>query len=212
MTTSEQINEIAGALAKAQGEMAPAIKDAVNPAFRSKYADLAAVWAACCPALTKHGIAAVQDASLCDRGVSVTTRLMHASGQWMEFGPLTVPMGKQDAHGVGSATTYARRYGLSAALGIVADDDDGNAAVQGTQSASSSKPAAVPAKPTGYDEWRDSVTAAADNGIASLKEAWSGTKEKPVLPAFRNYFNATEKEGKLDALKAKAQQAEAVPA
>lgn len=207
MNTSEQINEIATALAKAQGEMAPAIKDATNPAFRSKYADLAAVWAACCPALTKHGIAAIQDASLCERGVSVTTRLVHGSGQWIEFGPLTVPMSKQDAHGVGSATTYARRYGLSAALGIVADDDDGNAAV-GTSSASSSKPAMVPAKPpVGYQEWRDALTATADNGLDALGETW-----KKALPAFRNHFNATEKEGALDALKARAKKVEAVPA
>jgi hypothetical protein len=150
----------------------------------------------------------VQDASLCDRGVSVTTRLIHSSGQWIEFGPLTVPMSKQDAHGVGSATTYARRYGLSAALGIVADDDDGNAAVgNGSGAASSSKPSALPAKPKGYDEWRIALTASADNGIDTLAEAWKG-----VQPAFRNYFNATEKEGTLDALKAKAKQSEAVPA
>jgi hypothetical protein len=213
VNTSEAIDLIATALAKAQGEMAPAIKDAVNPAFRSKYADLAAVWAACCPALSKHGIATVQDAELRQHpdgslGVSVTTRLIHTSGQWIQFGPLTVPMSKQDAHGVGSATTYARRYGLSAALGIVADDDDGNAAVgNGSGAASSSKPSALPAKPKGYDEWRIALTASADNGIDTLAEAWKG-----VQPAFRNYFNATEKEGTLDALKAKAKQSEAVPA
>lgn len=209
MQTSEQINELAAALAKAQGEMAPAIKDAVNPAFRSKYADLAAVWAACCPSLTKHGIAAVQDASLCERGVSVTTRLIHGSGQWIEFGPLTVPMSKQDAHGVGSATTYARRYGLSAALGIVADDDDGNAAVHGNGGAASasSKPAAVPVAPKGYTEWRDTLTAAADNGMKALEETWKGAQ-----PQFRKHFNETESADKLDKLKAKAAQAEQVPA
>jgi hypothetical protein len=205
MNTSETINDIATALAKAQGEMAPAIKDATNPAFRSKYADLAAVWAACCPPLTKHNIAVVQDASLCDRGVSVTTRLIHSSGQWIEFGPLTVPMSKQDAHGVGSATTYARRYGLSAALGIVADDDDGNAAVgNGSGAASSSKPSALPAKPKGYDDFKVTLKAAADSGMRSLEETWKG-----ALPSYRAYFNATEQPDALDKLKATANKVEA---
>lgn len=130
MQTSEQINEIATALAKAQGELKPAVKDAVNPAYRSKYADLASVWAACHEAFPKHGIAIVQDLRAEDGCVSVITRLAHASGQWMEFGPFHVPLAKQDAHGVGSAATYAKRYALCAAVGVSADeDDDGNAAV-----------------------------------------------------------------------------------
>jgi hypothetical protein len=214
MTTSESINEIATALAKAQAAMKPAVKDATNPAFRSKYADLAAVWEACRKPLTDNGITTLQDVQTMDDGIGVLTRLIHSSGQWIEVGPLVVPLGKRDAHGVGSATSYAKRYALSAAVGIVAeDDDDGNAASShGTGAASSSKPSAVPAKPKGYDEWRDALTAAADNGTAALKETWQGTKDRPVMPSFRNYFNATEKEGTLDALKAKAAQAEAVPA
>lgn len=204
MVTSESINEIAGALAKAQGEMAPAVKDAMNPAFRSKYADLAAVWAACCPALTKHQIATVQDATLCERGVSVTTRLIHATGQWMEFGPLTVPMSKQDAHGVGSATTYARRYGLSAALGIVADDDDGNAAVQGNGEPTKAVPAkAKLVKPAGFDDWRVTLKASAESGKLALKEVWQKASAE-----YRTYLNTIDPLA-LDALKAIADKAEA---
>lgn len=132
MTTSEQINEIATAMAKAQAAMKPAIKDALNPAFRAKYADLTAVWESCRGPLTANGIATFQDVTIQGTTIAVTTRLVHSSGQWVEFGPLPVPSAKQDAHGVGSATSYARRYGLSAAVGVVADDDDGNAAtVQG---------------------------------------------------------------------------------
>lgn len=183
MTTSEHIKDIATALAKAQGEMEPALKDATNPAFRSKYADLAAVWAACCPALTKNGIATVQDARLDERGVAVTTRLLHSSGQWMEFGPLTVPMAKQDAHGVGSATTYARRYALSAALGIVADDDDGNAASQARAPQQKAQPVVAPA---GYNDWLDDLTATADEGSDALKAAWTKSK-----PEFRQHLTAT---------------------
>jgi hypothetical protein len=134
MRTSDSTKEIAAALAKAQGTMRPASKDAINPHFKSKYADLSAIVDACREPLSANGIAIVQDAALSDRGVDVTTRLLHSSGEWLEFGPLTVPMGKSDAHGVGSAITYAKRYGLSAAVGIAADeDDDGNAAAQSQQ-------------------------------------------------------------------------------
>lgn len=135
MVTSENINEIASAGAKAQLELQPAIEDAVNPHFGSKYADYAAIREAA-RVYAKHGIASWQDATSGPFGVSVVTRLTHSSGQWMEFGPLVVPCAKADAHGVGSATTYAKRYALSAALGISSDDDDdGNAASERTQNA-----------------------------------------------------------------------------
>jgi hypothetical protein len=134
MQTSESINELAGALAKAQGQFAAAAKDAQNLAFMrgnkaSKYADIAAVWEAIRKPLSENGLAVIQQASRADAGVAITTQIIHSSGQWMRLDPLVVPMMKQDAHGVGSATTYGRRFALCAALGIVADeDDDGNAA------------------------------------------------------------------------------------
>lgn len=195
MITSEQINEIAAAGAKAQLELQPAIKDAVNPAFRSKYADYAAIREAA-RVYAKHGIASWQDATLSERGVSVITRLTHTSGQWMEFGPLTVPLGKQDAHGVGSATTYAKRYALSAALGISADeDDDGNAAAtQPTQA----RPIAVPRVPDGFDDWLADLEAVADEGSDALKATW--TKSQPYM---RKHLADTNN-AKWEALKAKA--------
>jgi len=206
MQTSESINEIATAMVKAQASMKPAVKDATNPAFRSKYADLAAVWDACRGPLTANGLTVWQDVTTEADGIAVRTRLVHTSGQWVEFGPLVVPLSKHDAHGVGSATSYGKRYGLSAAVGIVAeDDDDGNAAAQNAKPAAAKVDA--PAKPAKYDEWRDSLTATADNGLDALAETW-----KKALPAFRAYFTATEKEGALDALKARAKKVEAVPA
>jgi hypothetical protein len=128
VNTSEQIDQIAVALVAVQKAMKPAIKDATNPHFKSKYADLAAVWEACREPLSAHGIFAGQNVTGDDRTTAVTTRLIHSSGQWIEFGPLVIPLNKQDAQAVGSATSYARRYSLGAALGIVAEDDDGNAA------------------------------------------------------------------------------------
>jgi len=132
MQTSASIDKIAPALVKAQAELKHALKDSTNPHFKSKYADLGSVWAAVKPALTKHELAALQDCGALDGAVSVGTRLIHSSGQWLAFDPVIIPLSKRDAQGVGSALTYARRYSLSAALGVVADeDDDGNAASNG---------------------------------------------------------------------------------
>ncbi len=91
MQTSEQINELAAALAKAQGQIQAASRDRENPHFRSRYADLASVWDACRVALSANGLAVVQGPALADRGVSVTTRLLHSSGQWAES-TLILPM------------------------------------------------------------------------------------------------------------------------
>lgn len=171
MITSESINEIATALAKAQAAMKPAIKDANNPAFRSKYADLTAVWDACRGPLTSNGIAVLQDVTFLSDKVAVTTRLVHSSGQWMEFGPLPVPSAKQDAHGVGSATSYARRYALSAAVGIVADDDDGNGAV------GHAAPAVQEIKaPAGYDDWLADFLSVAETGTDALRKMFANSK------------------------------------
>lgn len=204
MTTSEQINEIAAALSKAQGEMKPAEKSAANEAFKrngkaSKYADLAANVEASREPLAKHGLAVVQEATTVDRGIAVATRLIHSSGQWIQFEPLTVPLSKQDAHGVGSAATYARRYSLGAALGLVAEDDDGNGAVGNGEH----KPEAAkaPVKPVGYDGWKTLLGPASKQGKPALKQAWeAGT------PAYRNYLNATEPE-LIERLKAEAEKA-----
>jgi len=204
VTTSESINEIATALAKAQGEMKPAIKDATNPHFRSKYADLAANVEAARGPLAKYGIAVVQEPVTVEGGIAVSTRLLHGSGQWIQFDPLTVPMAKLDAHGVGSATTYARRYALGAALGLVAEDDDGNAAVQ---SAKAAAPAKLTDTPPGYDGWLLDMEATAIEGSDALKSAWTKSK-----PEYRKYLTDTDAPA-WERLKAKAAKAKtAVPA
>lgn len=128
MRMSDTIAEIAGALAKAQGMMSDASKDALNPHFKSKYADLAAVRAVVREPLAVNDLALIQPARLQDGKVEVETMLLHKSGEYIAE-TLQMPVGKNDAHGVGSAISYARRYGLMSLLGLAADDDDGNAAV-----------------------------------------------------------------------------------
>jgi ERF superfamily len=133
MQTSEQINELATALAKAQGEITGALKDSLNPAFKrpgqdgSKYADLASCWDACRAPLSKNGLSVVQGTQVTDGNLYLMTRLLHSSGQWM--GSMTPVTPKDDSpQGMGSALTYARRYALTAMVGIAQIDDDGNAA------------------------------------------------------------------------------------
>lgn len=118
---------IASALAAAQMDMGKALKSASNPHFKSKYADLGAVVDACLPALNKHGIAVIQPMTHGEHGRDVVTRFIHESGETLEC-PIPLIVGKNDMQGLGSAITYARRYGLMSLAGIAPEDDDGNAA------------------------------------------------------------------------------------
>ena len=139
------------ALAAAQMEMGKALKDSNNPAFKSKYADLASVMDACMPALNRHGIAVYQPTVDDDSGRYVKTVLAHSSGEVIECRvPLIVS--KNDMQAYGSAVTYARRYGLMGMAGVAAEDDDGNAAAK-------APPKHEPHASTDgiRDAWRDGV-------------------------------------------------------
>lgn len=128
MAARPSIADLAAALCKAQAQMEGAKKDAANPHFKSKYADLASVWDAIRAPLTSNGLSVVQLLRSIQGGVEVETILMHASGQQISD-VFAVPASKQDAQGYGSAATYARRYALMAMVGVAPEDDDGNAAV-----------------------------------------------------------------------------------
>jgi hypothetical protein len=128
MERSEQINELAAALALAQAEIEKADKDRTNPAFRSSYATLGSVWDAAKEALTRHGLSVAQLPVPSEKGtLALTTMLLHKSGQFLA-GTITMPLAKEDPQGYGSALTYGRRYGLAAMVGVCPEDDDGNAA------------------------------------------------------------------------------------
>lgn len=128
MNKSEQINELATALSKAQGELENASKSSSNQHFRSKYADLAEILNTIRPVFSLHGLAVTQCPSFEHGVASVETVLMHSSGQWISS-IISAPCSKQDAQGVGSAITYCRRYALAAVAGIAQEDDDANSAV-----------------------------------------------------------------------------------
>ena len=130
-TMSDTIGKLASALAKAQSQMTMVEGKSTNPFFNSKYASLAAVLEVAMPALNANEIALVQgnrwDAD--DNGFYITSMLMHSSGEWIKS-EIRMPIAKKDAHGIGAATTYGRRYLLSSMVGVAQADDDGNGAIQ----------------------------------------------------------------------------------
>ncbi len=129
MSQSELINELAAALAKAQGEMQAAIKDKVNPFYKSSYADLGSVWDAARPVLSKNGLCVMQTTRIEGNQIILVTKLAHCSGQWVNS-ELPLILSKHDSQGIGAAMTYLRRYSLCALVSIVYDnDDDGETAV-----------------------------------------------------------------------------------
>lgn len=128
MQRSECINELAAALAKAQSQMKSAHEGSLNPHFKSRYADLDACWDAVREPLTSNGLSVTQWPSAQGKMVSITTTLMHTSGQWIS-GTLTLMAGDETPQKIGACITYGRRYGLCCAVGITSDqDDDGNTA------------------------------------------------------------------------------------
>lgn len=123
MKTSEQINEIATALAKAQAEIKNPTKDSVNPHFKSRYVDLASGIDAVRAVLSKNGISIIQAPTVENMLITLETRLAHSSGQWISctYPVIQFPARQQE---IGSAITYARRYSLFGLVGIAGDDDD----------------------------------------------------------------------------------------
>lgn len=130
MMQSESIANLAQCLSVVQGKLEYAKKDSANPFFKSKYADLESVWDACRKLLADNGLAVAQfpgTYSDLDKSMSLTTILMHSSGEWISQ-EMSLPVSKIDPQGCGSAISYMRRYSLAAIVGVVQSDDDGNAA------------------------------------------------------------------------------------
>jgi hypothetical protein len=162
MTSSETTATLCAALVAAQGALKPIAKDGKNPAFRSRYATLDGIMETVRPALAAHGLAVVQGVVHPETGeggrlvgIMVETRLVHTSGEWLAS-VMPVPVAKGDAHGLGSALSYGRRYGISALLALSTDeDDDGNAAAKAPPAKPQAKPA--PAAPAPGQRLHDRV-------------------------------------------------------
>jgi hypothetical protein len=195
--SSAEIAELAKALVTAQKNLGAAKKDSTNPHFRSKYADFAAVVEASRPALTAAGLAVVQGAAADGPVVTITTRLIHTSGQWIEAS-LSMRAKDDSPQAIGSATTYGRRYGWSAIIGLASEeDDDGNAATT-RQAVERVEPRPVANTPDGYVNWLIDLGAVADQGVEALKATWEKSRA-----TFRSHLLATDREH-WDELKARA--------
>lgn len=163
MITSENINELATALASAQGELEDAGRD--KKGYGYSYADLAQVLQLARPVLSKHGLSVVQMPHNEDGGIALTTRLCHTSGQWIEDTlvlPVEIGKGMSTAQAIGSIITYGRRYSLTAMVGITQEDND--AAMR------DARPIAMPRK--SFPEEEAALREAAAGGLQSLQDVW----------------------------------------
>lgn len=179
MTTAKTQSTLSAALSKAQAVLEGAKKDAVNPHLRNKYADLASCWDACRKALTENELSITQTTTVRDGVLLLVTTLHHSSGESV-FGELPViyegTKGLNTMQAMGSALTYARRYGLCAIVGISPEDDDGANAGQGQQQRHAQQ------KPVSRLIGTDEAT--------HLKDLISETETDPAK--FLDYFRVTE--------------------
>lgn len=148
MQTDKATPELFAALAEAQAEIENAAKNSANPHFKSKYADLAEVLNTVRPVFAKHGLSLVQSTGFDGQMVSVTTLVGHKLGGFITSIAACVPA-KTDAQGIGSSTTYLRRYSVAAMAGVAQEDDDGQAAAHG------GKPQAKQVKPISESQVAD---------------------------------------------------------
>ena len=126
----ENIKNLSKALVQAQSEMSNAKKDASNPFFKSKYADLNAIREAVLPILNSHGISVLQPMTNIEGKNFIKTILLHETGESIESFTEIIYSKVNDAQAQGSGITYARRYGLQSFVCVGAEDDDGNKAVK----------------------------------------------------------------------------------
>ena len=165
------------ALVKAQAEMTGAIKSETNPHFRQKYAGLGAVQDACLPALHKHGFAVIHAIGRDDGGAWLETSLLHESGEEPFSCRVPLRVDKDNMQGLGSAITYARRYGLMCISGVAPEDDDGNNAAASPPKRGNGQAREAP-QPT--EEAAQKVVSTIKNiwGEAELVGFWTGLKDE----------------------------------
>lgn len=185
MIKSEQINELAAALSKAQGEMKGAVKDATNPFFKSKYADLASVWEAFRGPFSKNGLSLVQSPRFQDSLVFVESLLLHTSGQWIS-GEVSAQPKDHSPQAVGSTITYLRRYAAQSIAGVCPEDDDANA---GSQTQAPKVVIAQNVKNAVYEQTREALSKGDAVGLKQIMDEFD-SDEKVVLWGM---FNSQER-------------------
>ena len=168
---------IYAALAAAQQEFGQVTKGSMNPAFKSKYADLADVAQVVIPTLNKHGCA-VLHYPVGDDLMIMRTEFVHWATETKLTCDIRLIFEKNNMQGMKSATTYAKRIGLESLSGIAPEDDDGNAA-----SKKSNKPAqATDADRSDANDWIECMDQcqSVDELAAYFKTIWDDVKVKPI--------------------------------
>lgn len=187
MQHSPSIVKLAAALTKASAEIENATKNATNPHFKNQYADLPEIINTVRPVLAANGLALVQLPGYAEGIATVEGVLMHESGEWIA-GTAGSRVPKDDPQGVGSATTYLRRYQAAAMLFIGQEDDDGEMASQPAKKAAPAKPA--PSKTADADKAN-----LATGRALWIEAAGLGLEESPdakVVAGMKNYAKALD--------------------
>lgn len=202
MKHSQDLDLLAAALATAQGQIGGAHKVSENLFFKSRYADLRSVWAACREPLANNSLALIQtaqvnppeqagDNAITGISVTVTTLLAHASGQWVTSELQMWPR-ENTPQAIGSCISYARRYSLAAMVGVYQEDDDAEAAHGRTEPAVGEDFSKVAALPAGTAAILDAIHRADVNymrlawndatGLGTTGDIWKllNTKQKAV--------------------------------
>lgn len=170
--SSPSIGKLTEALCKAQSEMKNVEKDGKNPFFKSSYATLDAVWEGCKGPFGKHGLAVFQTTDFYEDKPVLVTTLSHVSGEFVRGRTLLI-LKEQTAQAMGSAITYARRYGLAAIASICPADDDGEGAMSRQAATSAPKPETQGQELT-EEQWNNM-----DTLICSIDDkAWLNTVAK----------------------------------
>lgn len=193
-TMSESIAALAKALAAAQAELEPAAKNAENPHLRNRYADIAAVFEAIRKILPKHGLAVSQMVLPTEGKAHVRTLLMHESGEWIAGECLLPPDRAGGPQGMGSAITYARRYSLSALLGIVSEEDDDGERAQGRPPRAqqrAARTASSPAPATHADTSDTGMTKTQSNALMAYLTKRHGQNREAYLAELSDFFGRT---------------------
>lgn len=207
MKTSESTKEIAKKMALFRKNMLKNQPSKEGKSHYGNYVTLESLTAAIDGSLP-DGLGYTQDVTSVENGVSVSTMVVDASGEFITYGPLLMPVQRQDAQAFGSAETYARRYSLSAAFGVSATpDDDGeqaanNAPKQGwnkrpqqSQNTNSKPQTSKPSKPVQTNAGKLKTIGLLLATIAKLKNT---TVEK-LAPVFQekmhvNFEHLTDKQ------------------
>jgi hypothetical protein len=178
--------ELIAALCKAQAKFKPALKDADNPFFKSKYADLNAVWDACKEGLHENGLFVSQQLNTLQDKTWLRTRVYHSSGGYIESNVLVVVTKLNDPQSFGSATTYFRRYALAAILGIVTDDDDAEGAMSRSNTNAQPTASNAPTKVTDAKVVAQALKVVENtNTLDALATVWNNHKDLHTTEAFK---------------------------